>query len=420
MPGQKPKNIQMKKLSLALITICLYTMTSYAQTYSIVIKGGHVIDPKNNIDEIMDIAINGDKIVRVAKDIDAKTATQVVNAAGLYVTPGLIDIHSHNFHGIRAGDPVPDGFTFRTGITTTVDAGSSGWKSFPRFKAETIDRSETRVLSWLNIVGEGYKGGQFEQDNGDMDSKLTADFALKNKEYIVGIKTAHYNRPDWIAVDRAVGAGKLANIPVMVDFGGTVPAHSIEELFFKHLRPGDVFTHCFAELGNSRESIVDPKTKKIKPFVVEAQKRGIVFDVGFGGISFAYSQAIPALQQGFYPNSISTDMNKGATNGAMKNLLDVMSKFIAMGMDLQSVIKATTQNPAKEINREDLGTLSVGSIADVSVFNMREGKFGFWDYTGYKMDATKKLECELTLRAGKVVYNLNGITNPVVVPARRR
>ncbi|WP_411273617.1 amidohydrolase/deacetylase family metallohydrolase [Daejeonella sp.] len=404
----------MKKLSLALLANCFLVFASYAQTYSIVIQGGHVIDPKNNINEIMDIAINGDKIVRVAKKIDAKSATQIVNAAGLYVTPGLIDIHSHNFHGIRAGDPVPDGFTFRTGITTTVDAGSSGWKSFPRFKAETIDRSETRVLSWLNIVGEGYKGGQFEQDNGDMDSNLTAEFAIKNKDYIVGIKTAHYNRPDWVAVDRAVGAGKIANIPVMVDFGGTVPAHSIEELFFKHLRPGDIFTHCFAELGDSRESLVDPKTKKIKPFVVEAQKRGIVFDVGFGGISFAYSQAIPALQQGFYPNSISTDMNKGATNGAMKNLLDVMSKFIAMGMDLPSVIKATTQNPAKEINREDLGTLSVGSIADVSVFNMREGKFGFWDHTGYKMDATKKLECELTLRAGKVVYNLNGITTPVV------
>lgn len=410
----------MKKSSLAFITFCFLAVTAFGQNYSIVIKGGHVIDPKNNINEIMDIAVNGDKIVRVAKNIDSKSAAQVVNAAGLLVTPGLIDIHSHNFHGIRAGDPVPDGFTFRTGITTTVDAGSSGWKSFPRFKAETIDRSETRVLAWLNIVGEGYKGGQFEQDNGDMDSKLTGEFALKNKEYIVGIKTAHYNRPDWIAVDRAVGAGKIANIPVMVDFGGTVPAHSLEELFFKHLRPGDVFTHCFAELGASRESIVDPKTKKIKPFVVEAQKRGIVFDVGFGGISFAYSQAIPALEQGFYPNSISTDMNKGATNGAMKNLLDVMSKFLAMGMDLPAVIKATTLNPAKEINREDLGTLSVGSIADISVFNMREGKFGFWDYTGYKMDATKKLECELTLRAGKVVYNLNGITTPVVVPARRQ
>jgi dihydroorotase len=408
----------MRNVLFSLLGTLAFTFSAYAQTYKLVIKGGHVIDPKNNINEVMDIAINGDKIVRVAKNIDAGSATQVVEAAGLIVTPGLVDIHSHNFHGIRAGDPVPDGFTFRTGVTTTVDAGSSGWKSFPRFKAETIDKSETRVLSWLNIVGEGYKGGAFEQDTNDMNSTLTAEFAIKNKEYIVGIKTAHYNGPDWTAVDRAVGAGKIANIPVMVDFGGTVPSHSLEELFFKHLRPGDVFTHCFAELGASRESIVDPKTKKIKPFVVEAQKRGIIFDVGFGGISFAYSQAIPALQQGFFPNSISTDMNKGATNGAMKNLPDVMSKFLAMGMDLPAVIKASTQNPAEEINRPDLGTLSVGSIADIAVFNMRDGKFGFWDYTGFKMDATKKLECELTIRSGKVVYNLNGITNPVVVKPR--
>lgn len=408
-----------KIILLVICTFSLLTFQSQAQTYSIIIKGGHVIDPKNNIDEVMDIAVNGTKIALVAKNIDPKSAKQVVNAAGLYVTPGLIDIHSHNFHGIRAGDPVPDGFTFRSGITTTVDAGSSGWKSFDRFKAETIDRSETRVLSWLNIVGEGYRGGRYEQDTTDMDPQKAAEKALANKDYIIGFKVAHYNGPHWTPVDRAVKAGNLAgNRPVMIDFGGSRPALSIQELFFRHLRPGDIFTHCFAELGENRESIVDVKTRKVKPFVVEAQKRGIIFDVGYGGISFAYSQAIPALQQGFYPNSISTDMNKGAINGAMKDLLTVMSKFMAMGMDLQTVIRLTTLNPAKEIKREDLGTLSVGSDADIAVFNIREGKFGFFDYTGYKMDADKKLECELTLRAGKIVYNLNGITDPVVLNPR--
>lgn len=136
------------------------------------------------------------------------------------------------------------------------------------------------------------------------------------------------------------------------------------------------------------------------------------------GISFAYSQAIPALEQGFYPNSISTDMNKGAINGAMKDLLTVMSRFLAMGMDLPAVVKATTLNPARGIKREDLGTLSVGSIADLSVFNMREGKFGFFDYTGYKINTSKKLECELTVRAGKIVYNLNGISDLVTLGGR--
>jgi dihydroorotase len=278
-----------------------------------------------------------------------------------------------------------------------------------------IDQAETRVLAFLNIVGEGYRGGAYEQDTGDMDAKLTSLVARRYRNHIVGIKVAHYNGPEWIPVDRAVEAGNLAgNIPVMIDFGGNNPPLSIEELFFDHLRPGDIFTHCFGELG-SREAIVDIKTKKIKPFVVKAQERGIIFDVGYGGISFAYSQAIPALQQGFIPNSISTDMNKGAINGSMKDLLTVMSKFMALGMDLPAVIKATTSNPAKEIKREDLGTLSVGSIADVAIFNIREGKFGFFDYTGYKMDGNKKLECELTIRNGKVVYNLNGITTPVVL-----
>lgn len=406
----------MKKISrLILFFLSIIAFSSQAQNYSILIKGGHVIDPKNNINELMDIAINGDRIVQLAKNIDPKSAKQVVNAAGLYVTPGLVDIHSHNFHSMRPGDPVADGFTFRSGITTTVDAGSSGWKSFETFKEEVIDKSETRVLAWLNIVGEGYRGGAYEQNLNDMDSKLTSIVARRYREHIIGIKTSHYNGPEWIPVDRAVEAGKLAgNIPVMVDFGGSTPAQSIEDLFFKHLRPGDIFTHCFAELGASREAIVDTKTKKVKPFVFEAQKRGIIFDVGFGGISFAYSQAIPALQQGFYPNSISTDMNKGAINGAMKDLQTVMSRFLAMGMDLPEVIRASTSNPAKEIKREDLGNLSIGSVADVAIFNMREGKFGFFDYTGYKMSAGKKLECEMTIRAGKIVYNLNGISDPVI------
>lgn len=405
----------MNKTTLLLFFALLICGFTNAQEYTIVIKNGHVIDPKNNINEVMDVAIIGNKIVRVAKNIDASSAKQVVDAKGLYVTPGLVDIHSHNFHSMRNGDPVPDGFTFRSGITTTVDAGSSGWKSFPTFKEEVIDQAETRVLAFLNIVGEGYRGGAYEQNTSDMDAKLTSLVARRYRDHIVGIKVAHYNGPEWIPVDRAVEAGNLAgNIPVMIDFGGNNPPLSIEELFFNHLRPGDIFTHCFGELG-SREAIVDIKTKKIKPFVVKAQEQGIIFDVGYGGISFAYSQAIPALQQGFLPNSISTDMNKGAINGSMKDLLTVMSKFMAMGMDLSAVIKATTSNPAKEIKREDLGTLSVGSIADVAIFNIREGKFGFFDYTGYKMDGTQKLECELTIRNGKVVYNLNGITKPVVL-----
>ena len=399
----------------------------YSQPYAIVIKDGHVIDPKNNIDGVIDIAINDGKIVQVAKNIDSKQAVQVINAKGLLVTPGLIDIHSHNFWGTEPDHQYangnlalpPDGFTFRNGVTTVVDAGSSGWRTFPTFKAQTIDVSKTRVLAFLNIAGEGMRGG-YEQNLNDMDSKMSALVARRYQDFIVGFKVAHYEGPEWTPVDRAVEAGKKAgNIPVMVDFGGNTPPLPIEQLFMKHLRPGDIFTHCFGQLA-SREFIVDTQTHKVKPFVWEARKRGINFDVGYGGISFAFSQAIPAVKEGFYPNSISTDIHVGSMNNAMKDMLTTMSKFIAMGMDLKSVITASTWSPAKLIKHEELGNLSVGSGADVAILNIREGKFGLFDYTGYKIAANKRLECEVTIRDGKIVYDFNGIATPVVVPAATR
>ena len=414
----------MRKPILFFILLISSFFIAQSQSYSIVIKDGHVIDPKNNIDGVMDVAINNGKIVEVAKNIDAKKAAQVVNAKGLYVMPGLIDIHSHDFFGTEPDHYlsnglvaiVPDGFTFRTGVTTVVDAGGAGWRSFATFKKNIIDNSQTRVLAFLNIVGEGMRGGVYEQNVNDMDGKMTGMLAKTYPGLIVGVKVAHFEGADWTPVDRAVEAGKLANIPVMVDFGGSNPPLPIEELFTKHLRPGDIFTHCFGNV-KGREPIVDETTKQVKPFVLDAQKRGLIFDVGYGGISFVFSQAIPAIKSGFYPNSISTDLHGGSMNNAMKDELNVMSKFLVMGMPLASVIKAATWNPAQEIKREDLGHLSKGAEADVAILSLREGNFGFFDYTGYKLEGTKKLECEMTIRSGKIVYDLNGIANPIVAPA---
>jgi dihydroorotase len=407
--------------------IFLFSFFSYGQSYDIVILNGHVIDPKNNIDGTMDVAIRDGKIAAIGKEIDTSNAIQVVQANGMYVTPGLIDIHTHDFFGTEPDHYLsngleaiaPDGFTFRTGVTTVVDAGCSGWKSFALFRKNIIDHSKTRILVMLNIVGEGMRGGPYEQDTGDMDGKLTGMMARANPKIVVGIKTAHFSGHDWTAVDRAVEAGKYANIPVMVDFGGSEPPLSIEELFMQHLRPGDIFTHCYAQL-RTRESIVDTLTWKVKPFVFEARKRGIIFDVGYGGISFAFSQAIPAIKQGFLPNSISTDLHTGSMNNAMKDMLNIMSKFMAMGVDLRSVIAAATWNPAREIKREELGNLSVGAEADVAIFSLRQGKFGFFDYVGKKITGSQKLEAEMTIRAGKIAYDLNGIANPVFPPPVRR
>lgn len=412
----------MQKLFLLLFCLCYTFSISQAQNYDLVIKDGHLIDPKNKINEPMDVAISGDTIALIAKKIDPKGAKQVVNAKGLYVMPGLIDLHSHNFYGTEPEHAysngfsaiAPDGFTFRTGVTTTVDAGGAGWKSFPTFKKQTMDHSRTRVLAFLNIVGEGMRGGVYEQDVSDMDAKMAASIAKEYSDYIVGFKVAHFEGPDWTPVDRAVEAGNSTGLPVMIDFGGSNPPLSIEELFMQHLRPGDIFTHAFGELG-TRESIVDRQTKEVKPFVWEAQKKGIVFDVGYGGISFAFSQAIPAIKSKFYPTTISTDIHIGSMNNAMKDMLSVMSKFLVMGMELQPVIEASTWKPAQVIQREELGHLSEGAIADVAILAIRKGDFGFFDYTGYKIEGKQKFECEMTIKGGKIVYDLNGIAKPVVL-----
>lgn len=383
-----------------------------APLYRILIKGGHVIDPKNKIDEPMDIAIRDGKIAKVAKNINASLSAQLIDATGLYVTPGLIDIHAHLFYGTELNNSLsnssdavmPDGFTFRSGVTTVIDAGGAGWKSFDKFKKNVIDQSRTRVLLFLNIIGEGMRGGHWEQDISDMNPRMSAKTALENKNYIVGFKLAHFQKPDWTSVQTVLEAGKIAQLPVMVDFGeGRL---SLDTLFNTYLRPGDIYTHTFTQL-DIREPIVDPKTGKLKPFMIPAQNKGIIFDVGFGGGSFNFNQVIPALKAGFLPNTMGTDLHTGSMNGAMKNQLNVLSTFLALGMDLPSVILRSTWAPAQVIKHEELGHLSVGAIADVAILNVRKGKFGFLDVARNKQAGSQRLGCEVTIKDGRVVYDMN-------------
>ncbi len=402
------------------IVVCLVPAhTLLAQQIDILLKGGHVIDPKNKIDSQMDVAIVNGKISAVAPNIAAGNAKKVVDVSGLYVTPGIIDMHVHVFQGTETDVYIangltslpPDGFTFRAGVTTVVDAGSSGWRNFPLFKKQTIDIAQTRVLAFLNIVGNGMVSRFEEQNVTEMNPVMTAHMIKRlYPEIIVGIKAAHY-WGDFTQADRAVEAGKLAGVPVMVDFGEHDPPLSIEDLFRKHLRPGDIFTHTFAYGPAARQTVVDEKLK-VKPFVFEAQKRGIIFDVGHGGGAFSWRQAIPAVQQGFKPNVISTDLHAESMNGGMKDMSNVMSKFLNIGLSLQEVILRSTWNPANVIKRTELGNLSVGTEADIAVFNLRKGDFGFTDVRRTKIKGTQKLEAELTIRAGKIVWDLNGISTP--------
>ena len=337
----------------------------------------------------------------------------MVDVQGLYVTPGLVDIHAHVFTGLGTGHELaggdesefPDGFTFRAGVTTVVDAGSSGYRNFEQFKTLVIDRAKTRVLAFLNIVGYGMSGEPtFEQDLNDMDAAKAAETCQKYKTLIVGIKVAHYNGPEWTPVEHGVEAGTIANIPVMVDFGKFRPERPFQELVLKKLRPGDMYTHTF--LG--RVPMLDDKGR-VLPYLFEAKKRGIIFDVGHGQASLLFRLAVPAMQQGFLPDSISTDLHSGSMNAGMKDMLNVMSKFLNMGMSLDDVILRSTWNPAREIHREELGNLSTGATADIAVLQVEKGNFGFVDSYGARLAGNQRLRCEMTVRGGRVVYDLDGL-----------
>lgn len=409
----------LKTLALTLLTVCLVA-TVQAQQIDILIQGGHVIDPRNGIDQPMDIAIADGKIVQVAESISADQADRVVDAAGLYVTPGLIDIHTHLFYGTEEigfdgfeitnshGSVQPDAFSFRTGVTTIVDAGSSGWRNFPDFRRQTIDNANTRVLAFISIAGHGMKGNIHANIVEDMDPEATAFMIDEHSDVIVGVKKHHYRGPDFRPVQRAVEAAGKAGVPVMVDFGGHDPPLDLERLLMEELRPGDMLTHTMFRSG-TRQGPVD-EDGNLRPFILDAQERGVNFDVGHGAGGFQWQVAVPGSRQGFWPNTISTDLYRWSMNAGMKDMNNVMSKFLTLGMSLEDVIARSTWEPAKVIQREELGHLSEGAEADIAVLNVLEGEFGFLDARSQRIDGDRKIQTELTIRAGSVVYDLNGIS----------
>jgi dihydroorotase len=411
----------------ALALLFAFTLHGIAQSqparYDLVLKGGHVIDPANRIDGVMDVAVSKSKIAAVQKDIPSTDAGKVVDVSGLYVTPGLIDIHFHIGHGgaplnwfapdARAHEAplgIPADIALQSGVTTIVDAGTAGAETFLQEKEEVIDRAKVRVLAFLNIVANGMQG-ELEQSLDEMDPKRCADTIKQYRDIIVGVKTAHYwtdlpwdaEHVPWAAVDRAEECGRTANVPVMFDFWPRPPERGYDELILKKMRPGDIHTHVFAQ----QFPIILPDGK-LNPIMTQARARGVFFDVGHGAGSFWFRNAVPAMKQGFVPDSMSTDLHTG--NYTILSMNDVMSKFLSMGVPLEDIIRRSTVNPAHEIHRPELGTLSVGSEADIAVLDVLQGNFSYIDCGFARMNGKVKLTARMTVRAGRILYDPSGLS----------
>ncbi|MBM3727420.1 MAG: amidohydrolase/deacetylase family metallohydrolase [Acidobacteria bacterium] len=390
----------MRSVSLGLISLA-GALSCAAQPYDLVIQNGHVIDPALGVNGVRDVAIRGDRIARVAERIGAAGARRVIDARGRYVVAGLVDLHAHVFG--YSGSLNPDESALPACTTTVVDAGGAGWRTFETFKNSVINKSRTRVLSLLNIVGKGMVGEAAESDTEDMDSEATAKKILQYPGVIVGIKTAHFGKPGWTAIDRAVGAGKLANVPVMVDDKIlTGSGRTSREKLLDRMRPGDMHTHMF----NDRQvEVIDRFTGRVQPWMIAARQRGVLFDLGHGAGSFLWPVASKAMQQGFAPDTISTDLHSSSILLPSSDMPNCMSKMMSLGMTLEDTIAKSTAAPARAIRQQDtIGSLAEGRIADVAILDLREGVFAYVDAWHHKSTGTRKLECAATVRAGQVAY----------------
>lgn len=378
------------------------------EPYDLVLAGGRLIDPATGTDRVVDIGIREARVAAIEPDARAEPARRRIDVSGLIVTPGLVDLHAHVFftggnpHAI-AGDwsVQPDVLAIPSGVTTLVDAGSSGWRNLAIFRATVIERAVTRVLAMVNISGYGMIRDGAEQ--GDFDPEAVARVHAGHRDVVVGIKSAHYLGEGWDSIDAAVRAGDLAGIPVMVDFGRFHRDRTYHELLGSRLRPGDITTHIF----HSAVPWVDERGGRIFDYLHTARDRGIRFDLGHGGGGFVFRNAMPAIEQGFYPDAISTDAHGNSVIGPMMDLPAVMSKMLAAGMPLPEVIAASTSRPADTIGRPELGRVAIGAEADLAVFALREGAFGFADTRGGRIEGSQRLECELTVRAGRIVWDRN-------------
>lgn len=372
------------------------------EIYDLLIQGGHVIDPKNQRNERLDVAVTAGAIRKVARDIPAAHARRIIPARGYYVTPGLIDLHAYLDTAGDGNSVNADHNSLRHGVTTAVDAGSSGHETFEAFQSTVIDRAQTRILAFLNIAGGGMPDSRKRSGQAVMDAEATARMARKHPRIIAGIRAAGVQPDTTEAPVRAQRAAELSGSIVMADFPS--PDSPGRERLLDRLRPGDLLTHLYGRFT----PLLDERGK-VGDAMARARGRGVVFDAAHGDTGFRFHNAETALRQGFLPGTLSTGLNQQSILLQRATMTNVLSKFLALGMTLPQVIERATVNPARALRRPELGTLSEGSEADIALFELRTGAFALVDSGRAKRTAKQELRCVLTVRNGAVVWDSEGL-----------
>ena len=379
------------------VAVLVLAGTAFSEPqYDLLLRGGHVIDPKNKISEVRDVAIRDGKIAAVEPKIDPAKALKTVDVGGLYVTPGLVDIHVHVFAGTGerrsyAGDNsvYPDGFTFRSGVTAVADAGCAGWRNFDDFKAaDHRPRPDPRLRVPEHRRPRDARRTRFEQNVDDMEAKPTAEMAHAAQGADRGDQDGPLHGPDFIAGRSGRRGGHDRRIPVMVDFGRAFPQKSLAELLAKKLRPGDIYTHVYSGLRGE----LDP-SGHANPALFEGRKRGVIFDVGHGGGSFTWRVAVPIVQEGFLPDSISTDLHTGSHERRHEGHAQRDEQVPGPGaVARRGDPRAPPGTRPARSSQEQLGNLSVGSPADVAVLRLEQGDFGFLDVYGARLRGDREAD----------------------------
>ncbi len=374
--------------------------------YDLLIKGGRVVDPSQNLSADRDIAITGHTVTRIAANITETEALQVLNARGKIVTPGLIDVHTHVYDGVAPLGIPADPNCIAKGVTTALDAGSAGAHTFPGLRKYVINVVDTRVYALLNISVVGQSTLSTDNPFGELldlryaNPRLTIKTIEQNRDVILGVKIRLTNN---IAGDHDLAALKLAreaadavNLPIMVHIGDTFsPLPAILAM----LKKGDVITHSYRG-GNG--GILDDRGR-VMPEVHKAVAAGVHLDVGHGAGSFSFKTAEKVLSQDLLPGTISSDVHQFNVNGPVFDLATTLSKFLHLGLTLDQVIERSTTNPANTFGfPKGLGTLREGSEADVAVFSLDEGDFEFVDSLREKRIGHRRLRPVATVKAGRI------------------